>query len=207
MGAARLAAWHAQHAVSPWPRYCESHTHSGCLSVSSAPVLRRRHLEWVSPVGAVLGLDPAAPAGQVVAAAFLGDDALQAELAERSWASSTSIRRPRLGLRAVVGVPSMAGASRRAPRRRVRRTRPASPRSAACRGASGRRGGGSWAGRHRRTRPARHRPRDHPVAGEFGDEAGHVPATATVDAQVAVPRDERAEAVPLWFEGVVVARR
>jgi len=38
--------------------------------------------EWVAPVGAVLGLDPSAAAGEVVAAAFLGDDALKAELAD-----------------------------------------------------------------------------------------------------------------------------
>ena len=43
--------------------------------------------------------------------------------------------------------------------------------------------------------------------GEFRDEAGHVPATATPDAQVAVPRDERAEPIPFGLEGVVAARR
>ena len=32
--------------------------------------------------GAVLGFDPAAPAGEIVAAAFLGDDALKPELAD-----------------------------------------------------------------------------------------------------------------------------
>jgi hypothetical protein len=45
-------------------------------------VHRRLDLERVSPVGAVLGLDPAAPAGEVVAAALLGDNALEAEVAD-----------------------------------------------------------------------------------------------------------------------------
>jgi hypothetical protein len=32
--------------------------------------------------------------------------------------------------------------------------------------------------------------------GELGDETGHVPAAAALDAQLAVPGDERAEPVP-----------
>ena len=44
-------------------------------------------------------------------------------------------------------------------------------------------------------------------AGEFGDEAGHVPAAATPDAEVTVSRRERAEAVPLGFKGIVAAGR
>ena len=46
----------------------------------SATVERRLDLQRVSPVRAVLDLDPAAAAGEVVTAAFLGDDALEAEI-------------------------------------------------------------------------------------------------------------------------------
>jgi hypothetical protein len=45
-------------------------------------VQRRLYLERVSPIRAVLGLDPAALAGEIMAAAFLRDDALQAEFAD-----------------------------------------------------------------------------------------------------------------------------
>ena len=56
----------------------------GSRSGSSVGRIRpgRCKFERVAPVGAVLGLDPAAPAGEVVAAAFLCDDALKAELAD-----------------------------------------------------------------------------------------------------------------------------
>src|SRR4051794_24433335 len=39
--------------------------------------------------------------------------------------------------------------------------------------------------------------------GQFGDEAGHVPAAATPDAETPVPRHERAEPVPLRLIGIV----
>ena len=43
-------------------------------------------------------------------------------------------------------------------------------------------------------------------AGQFGNEAGHVPAAATPDVKVTVPRHECAEAIPFGFVGVVAAR-
>jgi hypothetical protein len=44
-------------------------------------------------------------------------------------------------------------------------------------------------------------------AGEFGDEVVHVPAAAASDLEVAVSTHERAEAVPLGFEGIVATLR
>jgi hypothetical protein len=41
--------------------------------------------------------------------------------------------------------------------------------------------------------------------GETGDEARHVPASATLDPQLAVSADQRAEAVPLRLIGIVAA--
>jgi hypothetical protein len=43
--------------------------------------------------------------------------------------------------------------------------------------------------------------------GEFGHEAGHVPAATALDAELSVAADERAEAVPFGFERVAAARR
>jgi hypothetical protein len=49
---------------------------------SSLPAQRAPNLQWVPPVLSVLDLDPVAPSGSVEAAAFLGDDAFQADVAD-----------------------------------------------------------------------------------------------------------------------------
>src|SRR5436305_1375658 len=64
-----------------------------------ASLAHRLDLERVAPVGAVLRLDPAAPTGEVMAAALLRDDALQTEAADgipqRLAARIGLCRRPR----------------------------------------------------------------------------------------------------------------
>jgi hypothetical protein len=45
-------------------------------------VIVQLQFEGVAPVRAVLGLDPVAPAGEVMPAALLGDDPLQTKLAD-----------------------------------------------------------------------------------------------------------------------------
>jgi len=55
---------------------------SCCRLADGCRASRRFDLEWVSPVGAVLGLDPTAPTGQVAAAALAGlapDDVVNLE--------------------------------------------------------------------------------------------------------------------------------
>ena len=128
-----------------------------------------------------------------MAAAFLGDDALEAELEDLlperfavqvGWASSTSNRLPRLGLRAAGGAPSMGGASLASvDRKHVEHdqhhvdaplavehpiAQPGEARQAVIAEAD------ELAVHCEAVRQRR----------EFGDEAGHVPAAATPDAQV-----------------------